>query len=546
MANPEVDPVYLTPQPESNPTPGGDGGTRLFINNNYTMSGENPQKGGEVINIKTEKVANFKIMRGTSTSVWGYLSKLKEFMPNGPHTVDSRDGKVKIHNYNFNQNPIAYYVYQGGNGELIELNVSSKKVTKHVDAATTSHIDPKKKTVNTTVTQVHTNTEAPRGEFGRLPNGRIFSFKPQKSFTPKDLKGIMNEKHPGDYRKHQALEEKVKKIKNAKSEREARAEAAQNYQITAEDCDRYFKDKHTQFYKLLDEAKKTGNPEPLLKSGSMTGLVVKRQISIRTKVNPETYSDNYMTKQQIAELTKGKFDGAKGGSGTENIATYQWNNGYNHLRNMPGIIVIPDKKNGYQYKPGDMVEVIMDKVVDVEIDGARVFAAATPHQISSAVAESNLKKSSQEQITGNLKVIGRPELESSKVIYVSGVSRQDSGKWYIKKVKHSFSSMGYFCDIECIRNGTTAGVSSVTTKINTRSILTQYKGIAKAALKNGTYNDDSEFKQEFKKYIKENPDEADKSLYGVVDEKNPKSMSIIPASQDGVNITTSREAMRRR
>lgn len=541
MAESEINPVYLSPQQETNSPPEDDKGTTIFINNNYTMSGEYTKDSGKEINIKTDKVANFKLMRGTSTSVWGYLSKMKDFMPNGPHVLDSRDGKVKIHNYRFNQKPQAYYVYRGGNGELLEFNVTTKKASKHVDVATTSHIDPKTKTVSTSITQVHTNTDAPRKSWqGEWVNGKLTGYKPKAPLTLADLRGTMNEKSPGDYKRSKAISARANKIKNAKSEKEAKAEAAANYHVTQEDFDKYYPAKREQFNKLLAEAKQTGNPEPLLKSNSMTGMIVKRKITIRTKVNPETYSDNYMSKEQIRSLMKDGVDGAS------RISTYQWNNGLNHLKNKPGVIVLPHKKNGHNYKPGDMVEVVMDKEVEVEIDGARIFAAASPHQISSTVAENDLKKSSQEQVSGNLRVIGRPELESSRVIYVSGVSKNDSGAWYIKKVKHSLSSAGYFCDIECIHNGTTASVSTVNSKINTRELYTGYKKIAKAAIKDGSYNDSSEFRQEFKEYIKKHPEETDRSLFGVVSSTNKKSMAIIPASQDGVNITTSREAIRRK
>lgn len=543
METPEVNSVYMSPQPETSPPVDGDGGgTRLFISNNYTMSGEQTSETGKEIDIKTERVANFKVMRGTSTTVWGYLSKLKDFLPNGPNVVNSRDGKVKIHNHRFNQPPQAYYVYRGGNGELLDINVTTNKTKKHVDIATTSNIDPKTKSVNTTVTQVHTNTEAPRKSWqGEWVNGKMVGYKPKASLTLGKLKGVMSEKHPGDYRREMATNARSNKIKNAKSEKEARAEAAKNYQVTQEDCDKYFEAKKSEFNKLLEEAKRTGNPEPILKSNSMSGMIVKRKISIKTKINPETYSDNYMNKQQIRDLVRDGVDGAS------NISTYQWNNGFSHLKNKAGVIILPHKKNGYQYKPGDMVEVVMDKEVEVEIDGARVFASASPHQVSSTVAENDLKKSSQEQITGQLKVLGRPSLESSRVIYISGLSKQDSGQWYIKKVKHSFSSAGYTCDIECIRKGITAGVSTVTSKVNTREIYSNYKKVAQNALKNKTYNDDSEFKQEFKQYIKEHPDETDGSLFGVVGSTNGKpSIAIIPASRDGVNLSNTREIKKRR
>ena len=59
----------------------------------------------------------------------------------------------------------------------------------------------------------------------------------------------------------------------------------------------------------------------------------------------------------------------------------------------------------------------------------------------------------REAIRLSMQVIGDPALRARSIIEVRGISTLLSGKYYLKKVKHTISSSGYVCDLELTRDG---------------------------------------------------------------------------------------------
>ena len=69
-------------------------------------------------------------------------------------------------------------------------------------------------------------------------------------------------------------------------------------------------------------------------------------------------------------------------------------------------------------------------------------------------------------ITCKMTCVGNPFLTSSQVLTINNVSSIWSGKWYIKKCKHTLNTSGYLCTIDLVLNSTIPSSSSVSTDIS--------------------------------------------------------------------------------
>lgn len=85
------------------------------------------------------------------------LKDATKTLPNGPYHLDGRDDSITIHPTNFNQSPIATFTWKGETGEMISLDINTRKKAKGLDIAQKSQIDPKTKSRNTNVTQTDGN-----------------------------------------------------------------------------------------------------------------------------------------------------------------------------------------------------------------------------------------------------------------------------------------------------------------------------------------------------------------------------------------------------
>ena len=69
-------------------------------------------------------------------------------------------------------------------------------------------------------------------------------------------------------------------------------------------------------------------------------------------------------------------------------------------------------------------------------------------------------------ITCRMTCVGNPFLASSKVLTIKNVSGIWSGKWYIKKCKHTLNNSGYLCTLDLVLNSTIPSSSAVSTDIS--------------------------------------------------------------------------------
>lgn len=82
------------------------------------------------------------------------------------------------------------------------------------------------------------------------------------------------------------------------------------------------------------------------------------------------------------------------------------------------------------------------------------------------------RMATEKKLVVNMKVIGRPSLETSQIIHIDNVGSKWSGDYYIKSVTHDMSSdSGYTCQLELQRNGSQAEIESVSVHASTEKIV---------------------------------------------------------------------------
>lgn len=82
------------------------------------------------------------------------------------------------------------------------------------------------------------------------------------------------------------------------------------------------------------------------------------------------------------------------------------------------------------------------------------------------------RRATEKKLVVNMKVIGRPSLETSQIIHIDNVGSKWSGDYYIKSVSHDISpDSGYTCTMELQRNGSQAEVESISVQASTEKVV---------------------------------------------------------------------------
>lgn len=82
------------------------------------------------------------------------------------------------------------------------------------------------------------------------------------------------------------------------------------------------------------------------------------------------------------------------------------------------------------------------------------------------------RRATEKKLVVNMKVIGRPSLETSQIIHIDNVGSKWSGDYYIKSVSHDMSpDSGYTCQMELQRNGSQAEIESVSVQASTEKVI---------------------------------------------------------------------------
>lgn len=516
----EPNKVYQSIQPVTEPTTRVDG-VEVYVPIRQIYDGSFSKTEGDSVILNNRKLASYRMVIGTDRSLYGLLKKNTDIFPNGPYFLDSRDDGVEIHNHKFNQSPKYVYTYMGGNYELISCTINTSKKNTLVQAEQSSTIDPNTKKITTTVSQSCSDSDTDLLE---------------KS-VDNDLWEKLNNSNYKEDRKTQL-------IQSAKDEQSTINDLKSTYQVTKEDIEKFVGELKSKFKDLYNNAKTTGDVTPLLRSNTLkTTVKVKRYV--KTTVNPMDYS----------QLSDSNANTAMNGYSQSDVSNQSgnWNSGIKYLKNSNSVIFLGyhnqdkiSKDNTIGVNSFPYADVIMEKELELELDGARVFSSPLTQNLQGSMSLNNISERVQSQYKGNIKVIGRPGLVSSLVIYLNNISKRYTGEWYTKKVKHSIDQSGYFCTADLIRKEVPVVLSQITTSFDSKNIYKEFYKVASKRVKYGR-DIEADIKNAFLEYIKNNPDQKDKNLVVDMSQYDPKtgSVPVYPASNDVVDLNTEREKYRK-
>lgn len=506
------------------------------------------------------KIVNYRMVYGTDRTIYGQLKNLIKGIP-GNFSLDTRDDKISIHTPNYNQKPILTYTYMGGNGELLQVSIRTEKKEKKDNLSKSSTINPKTKEVNNSIQQSFVDTtNVP--EYLRRPEEIVTSVmnSGRKSFS---LPNYDNSK----------VKEKLQKKNQAKDYKTTQEELNNNYQLSQEevvDAMKYFREDYQKKVDAFRSDPNAKNAYDLMRANSLGKYLVPVKKFVKYTVDPLVYGETGDLKQAIV----GEKPKEVKGEGLFNQvratnSTFNNNNGVNNvygkgdlaLKNDPSIIVVGEKASGrslgreedfynYDYP---YLEVVVETQMYVEMDGARVAAAATPQSLQEVRNSNYLNGSSQKQVVSSLKVIGRPELTSGKIIELNNISTKYSGKWYVKKARHQINSSGYLVNAELILKGVPKMLSTSTSKSSPIKGMSNWKKIheyAKKAIEGGYTPQDALSDYIYNVQVKAGLDEnfAKKTSLIQVNaedlQKNKDASKIVKSDRDAVDINKQRDKER--
>lgn len=445
-------------------------------------------------------------------------------LPNGPWYIDCRNGLLYIHNKKFNEKPVHNYVYQSENGEVLSLSFETQRRTKSLGHSTGGGIDPFSKDIVGVNSNIKSSTPGPgTKEVKKTPTNNRFkavaAIDATRVVNPKAEMLRLKQETPRINRtlqKKKAAQRKVVESQytaykrgNTTSKQFSRNVAAANN--TAKDKwarNIYSKlnpqDRVDLSSSVAQEWRKSHNRSTILKLvreyfgyGKHT-LVT--QYWKEQWVDPTTYTGHNTFQGHAINLSSDDTTGTRSEYNI-NLA----NTSLAYMRQDPSIKVLsnltisnpddPHKSFSRHYRHY-RVKVFRLAYGRGQVDSSQIVtdwlirlvsptANNTSHGISGNTGGSfgisnytpgllgNSGRSvTEKKLVVNLRVIGRPSLESSQIIHIENVGKKWSGDYYIKSCSHDMSvDMGYTCTLELNKNGEKAEIESTTTKLSTDKVV---------------------------------------------------------------------------
>lgn len=508
--------------------------------------------------VGNEKIVNQRVLYGSDRTLYSQLKSYSKLLE-GNYAVDTRDDKVEIHTPNFNQKPIVSYTYAGGNGELLSVSIKTEKKTKKTNIAKSSSINPKTKEVSTNIHQ----------SFVDVDNIPMYLKRPEDT-VEKTMNAGRGTFNGWNGYNNSGIKSKTDKVKSAKDYESTQKDINQNYQLTPDDI----REAIQYFYEDFNNKKTNYQSNPnaqtlleLIKGNSLGKYLVPVIRPVIYEIDPYMYGKTGDLKKSIVGEDIPYVEGDNQNNQVETTGyTFSNNGGYNslhasgnrNLRKDPSVIIIGDSPRGRTFSKAEdfgsirysFKKVVIDTKMYVEADGARIMASATPDMLQRVMNRNFVDGNSQKQVVANIKVIGRPEIESSRVIQIENISSVYSGLWYTKKVRHQFNSSGYMVTAELIPKNLPKLYSSTTARVSANQGLSNWKNIknaAKRALENGYTPQQALSDYEYSIQEKAALDEefATQSQYIQIDSedlsKNKSNAKVVVKStSDSVNINEQR------
>lgn len=508
------------------------------------------------------------ILKGVSKNKYQQCHEICKCLGNGPYFVDSRDNKVFLHNAQTNRPVSKVYTYKGGNGELLQFQVSTSYARTSVDVSKKSDIDPDTGDLDLDLIQSTT----PKGK-STDPGADVYILKNQGAYlndpnvAGSEAEGSLLERaaqgsvgggitglyrgsfEPSGWFARDAAASKPRYYAQMNRENQIRKtypsiQAAKTYlsrnvELTEEEVKKFWAQMKQQYEYLLTDTlfdPKSNMGEAIAIHHRVGTFTFKRKVYIQKQIEPALFRHGSFEEDSFAQsvgngefeldenLLKGVIDNLKQNNTT---GKNQVNAGLNNLSKLPDFKLI-SLVNGQKYRKGDkagqfiatgsdiardpsgysypatVATIQYSVTLDITIDGIKVMTDY-PTKIAAEVMGQDLEYNQTSQIKAKATIVGDPCLESSMNIQIQNVSSKFEGVWYIKRISHKLSpSRGYTCDIEFVQRDNSITLSHIGSTIKTVN-YSNIQEAAKKALETGSYKRQSVIEAQVKEKAVNDP-----------------------------------------
>ena len=408
----------------------------------------------------------------TPNNAWGQLSNIGKQLPGGPVYMDARDGQLVLHNKMVDRPVSIKYTWYGGNGELLDFGVNSKFIRSIKEISRSADIDPTSKTLSSTVLQGTSNKS--------MVNSDIFYVGWDDST---DKKPNSNNSGTG-YSQLYSLEELSQVAGTAngpskvglvpKNKSSDPTILLDDTKTTKQEQQRWAKESYADWDKAVN---KNVSTQEELEEAIRQGFYLKpfktpRDKSVKVNAYDEesakTKAKEIIGDQRIVQVTRG------------NSVNRQAN--YNpYTSNAADSTDMVWGNTNYQ----TLYEYYVAYASTESIDGIEVLNDVT--DFTSLVQANDIQENITNQVKATSIVLGRPSIETSMNIEISGVSKF-SGIWYTKVVKHIINtSNGYTTEIEFVPRNTEVSSTIISKSQSLSPLSQQLNREAKKSQKSGAY-----------------------------------------------------------
>ena len=543
----------------------------LEANGNNLWLCENYPEVFRVANIEVGTAYNL-IIKGNHPNLYKQIGEVFKWAKGGPYFLDGRDNKLTIHNQLVNRKVAKTYTYAGGNGELLEFQVSSEFVQTAVGVTKQDELteDGEVKGVNTQA--VNNSDTLPGadaivswptgGSYGVDNLGTSWWDKASNVFTRGTNPDNGDYWHYGELppdstNQPQTQKEYYGKESNPISTQDAtmvyssvqaaREDLINNLTLTKEEVQRFWAERKQAFEEFLAKGSGGGIDSEeavdqwLHEFQTLGELVVHRRVKYKTIIDARAYADPE-NQEQINAVLNGEQDFA-GNIDIEPIystrnSSDRYKQGMSFLSSIGGITVIEDQSkvmsawlkkvgidSGQLSAQGNntirdslafKVLVEYNGEVEIPIDGTRVVANY-PVEWAANVFPSQIEEHLKSTHEASAVIVGDPCLESSMNLLIQNVSKHYSGIWYIKKIEHKITpGDGYKCNIEFTQRTTDVITNTATSTIDMVEILTAFQKRAKWLIKHdltvGKGSNKDSIQKTFENFTKEEFQKGEKNV----------------------------------
>lgn len=437
------------------------------------------------------------VTRSAPNNIWGQLHSLASQLPGGPFYMDGRDGSLVIHNMASDRPVSLVYTYQGGSGELLDFEVTSKFIRSAVEVSTSSDIEPDSKHLVSSVTQGSmdrsmtnpdlyysgwdSNLEATTS-LENSPAGRDMS----KPYEPMFSSGYINNGtgtlHDNGYRigSYAVL---------PKTYADEPTRVIAPGEFTKEERENYLRDLFNSWDSAMNGQISTQlDLENFIRQGfyikplKVTRIkvvdIVGYEPLVADKFEYDKRRDHYW-----GNLPEARFRKIIG----DNEIIECRRLGYRYTSHDPDGINYETFPTYYYDYNGSAEAAIYRIIYKVEesIDGVRVLSDT--NDFTSIIQANDVKESINNQVKASATVLGRPSIESSMNIQINNVAKF-SGTWYTKKVIHRINtSTGYTTEIDFVQRTSTITETVISKRQALSEVSQQLNQEVARSIKTGTW-----------------------------------------------------------